>query len=820
MSEYTKTSVHNHFGGEGADKLLRDDYSLKTNFNLQIAFQKIDDAHRNGYGLLGFTNSNTFDPASYILVRYYAKQKLINLLPGIEINVRNNKTGKYLHVVTIFDTKYSILKIGENLRLLFDENKQNMLTLEQFLEMVVWFRCIVIPHGIKQGARSSVSNPETLSELISLSDSIPVVVEDNAIYHRRQLIAQLESRLTSREIVWLEESSSVSSADRTNFSDIVSPTFIWGSSTFDDLFYSCFMSGTRIKRENDIINKVNYISRIDIRKSHKTQIQSTSIICSHGLNTVIGPSGSGKTLLLDIIKRKLTGKSLVNKTISKGGDYSSIYDINDIDLLDCDGAMIDKDSGYEVVEGENLYNKVIAAYQSSKETMFEELGVSIDTQDVVKQYMNFNEGMNSYRDKQININENREEIIQLLQNVASTFRFLTENYRERTTHIEYLKSGKLTSKIDIILGKIDEVSMDLQTFDESRSSIQAIADKFRFGEQFKNDMDSLFEKSRRTIYKKILELKKELNIISFKIRRQDFIFENVQRYNNTIGKQSALIVTRKQELQNTLQRIWSLLARNVVLKSEIVIPTIKEKQIEKAIHKNENDIVDLDVKNIKMKFSIDELKEYFVANIGSVPKVNKSKFGNMIVDLGDENSVKEFVDVFIREKYKDRIQFTPELETIIQFIIKLKNVNGEFEDIDTISAGSLSKIYINKMFEGKINKSGSNVIILYDQPDSNMEKTFILNDLVPMISSLRDKYQVFITTHEPLLVVNADSNNIITSENEKTVAVVNNVKYSNRTFVGSNSKQSLVIEVAKLIDGHPNAIKLRNTIYGGLNHED
>ena len=80
--------------------------------------------------------------------------------------------------------------------------------------------------------------------------------------------------------------------------------------------------------------------------------------------------------------------------------------------------------------------------------------------------------------------------------------------------------------------------------------------------------------------------------------------------------------------------------------------------------------------------------------------------------------------------------------------------------------------------------------------------------------------QVFITTHEPLLVVNADSNNIVSASNEKTAVKENDIGYSNKSFAGINGKANLINEVAKLIDGDPGAVKIRNTIYGGLFNEN
>ena len=54
------------------------------------------------------------------------------------------------------------------------------------------------------------------------------------------------------------------------------------------------MKNTRIKREEDIITKTSYISRIEIiPKVENPQISKSVIECSHGLNSIIGKSGSG-----------------------------------------------------------------------------------------------------------------------------------------------------------------------------------------------------------------------------------------------------------------------------------------------------------------------------------------------------------------------------------------------------------------------------------------------------------------------------------------------------------------------------------------------
>jgi ABC-type polar amino acid transport system ATPase subunit len=107
-------------------------------------------------------------------------------------------------------------------------------------------------------------------------------------------------------------------------------------------------------------------------------------------------------------------------------------------------------------------------------------------------------------------------------------------------------------------------------------------------------------------------------------------------------------------------------------------------------------------------------------------------------------------------------------------------------------------------------------VIVFDQPESNMDKPFLLNVLASKFDELRRTHQLFIATHEPLLVVNADSNEIILAENGKTIGKENHITYSNRSFVGARGKSELVENIAELIDGGSKAVKRRSDIYEGM----
>lgn len=122
--------------------------------------------------------------------------------------------------------------------------------MKQFLESIIDYKCIIAVHGIKQsqGGRSASTNPDIFSKIINIADSILVVIEDNHKYHKTTLMNQLKDKLTERELEWIDKSATMPIVDRTYFKGVKTTKYIWGNPKFDDLYYSCFMSETRLKR--------------------------------------------------------------------------------------------------------------------------------------------------------------------------------------------------------------------------------------------------------------------------------------------------------------------------------------------------------------------------------------------------------------------------------------------------------------------------------------------------------------------------------------------------------------------------------------------
>lgn len=174
------------------------------------------------------------------------------------------------------------------------------------------------------------------------------------------------------------------------------------------------------------------------------------------------------------------------------------------------------------------------------------------------------------------------------------------------------------------------------------------------------------------------------------------------------------------------------------------------------------------------------------------------------------------MNVFFEADFGESLTLKLSYKDILDYEVKIKTNEDIFVPIEDLSAGMLSKAYVSNFLDHVIEESGSNTVIIFDQPESNMEKSFLRTVLADKFNNLRQTHQLFIATHEPLLVVNADSNEIILASNEKKVRKNNHITYSNRSFVGARGKSELVEKIADLIDGGSQAVRQRNDIYEGM----
>lgn len=820
--EYTKMSVHCHLGGEDADCKIDKDISFEPDFVLSESFSQIDKAYNCGYGLLAQTNSNGFDAAGWLLTRWYAACKGIELLPGVEVNLENwDNPDKILHVVLIFSPTINPLGLQLKLRNTFERQGKFSLKIEDLFDLLREKRAIICVHGIKQDGRCLRDNPEMAQELISMRRYFPVSFEDNRDFHKYILEEELKDFLSEQELDWLDNAAAdLSASDRFEFDAVPSPSYLWGNQTFDDLFYCVLTGSSRIVREDDIVARPSYISRIEIDES--PQMQSASFNCSQGTNCIIGSSGSGKTLLLEILKMKMKGDHLTNSASSEG-NYEGIYDLSHVHLYDPAGDEIFLEDSYEVIEGENLYQRVIRAYRDDKEGLKRELGLTVDDHPFYKLMSKFEREMNEYLRNKRRAAKSKEMAEKALTQAQSAAKFLDANSTVRPEIIGFSCDPAVRSRLEALNSNLDVFAEDAKKIKDAFATLLNIARKYDFVDKVSAGLvavNKVFEKRLGAIEAR---MKKEIKELKYKQALQAFIFSTSQTYNGTISTQSQQVNEKKQVLSTKLEELAMQLIESCMIQCKLTAPHLEKDQIRTSISmKSANENSSLSIAAVDLNISREKLAEVFQSQVGvrkSREKIGMGVFDNSY-DFSSSDDVKAMLDRFIDNDLSGELSMSICPETLIEYSIELKDEGGVLRPIEDFSAGMLSKMYVTQFFDSAISDAGSNTIVLYDQPESNMEKAFLNEILAPKFKELRKSHQIFIATHEPLLVINADANEIILAVNEKRVDHPNSIRYENRSFVGAHGHSELIEDVANLIDGGSDAVKHRSEVYEGMKAND
>lgn len=824
--EFTKTSLHNHFGGGSADYLLND--TNTHSFDINIAKKKVDHASTAGYQLLAMTNSNHLWKTYYdSLVNYISsKNYKITLIPGVEFNIvddhnKPESDRKYLHLIFLLSPKSNLDNFETEVRQYRTDNGYNAITISNLTNLALHYKCILIPHGIKQSSsgRDCLTNHATFDNILSIRDFIPIMIEDNTESQREYLEIKIKQFISEEKFKWLESSASISSADRQDFSSITQPTYIWGEPSFDSLFYCAIVGKDRVLRETDIIEKSKYVKKLEIINKGGV-LGTVNLSFSHGLNSIIGNSGSGKTLLLNLIKKELTGSNLKHAISSTESDYSSMYVNSEVKIYDNEDKII-KPNEINVFEGENLYKQIVATLNYDKDRLLRDLNATPSFDETEKIIGIFNKQLNKYIMDKITINSDFKNINESLTKTFASVDYLRSN-KSVPGSIEYIVDSKLKTTQLELSTLITNLDNDIVTAKKSFDSIGVMLKKYGLNDEITKLANIRLYLMRKILLTKNEKRKNQINIDA-NLNIKSKIASIVSEYNKTIGQRTKVVNDSKQIVSDEIETIINKLKEITIIENQLSVPVLNSDALIKSVKKND-EIIKLANFKINEDIAYEDITEYFDSAIGSGQnKVLKGEFSTTRgkndllypINLFDETKVKAFAEIFIAKGYTNSNIFRLIPNKFIQYDIMIKNLDEEYQLISSLSAGQLSKIYINMLIDSKLKAMENNAVILYDQPDNNLEKTFILDTLGRKLAELKKKYQVIITTHEPLLVVNSDSNSIIRAENDP-VAGVSKVKYENLTMYDVGDKAAAIDKISKLIDGSHNAIKLRNKIYGGF----
>ena len=402
-------------------------------------------------------------------------------------------------------------------------------------------------------------------------------------------------------------------------------------------------------------------------------IDDLSINLNNGLNILTGETGAGKTLIIDSLGI-ISGERFSKEMIRKGEDYSFVEACifmpeNEIAV---DGNIIVSREIY--ANGRNMCKINGRMVTVNELKTFMENIIDIHGQHDNQQLLNPGthiEYLDSFGSKEINVL--KEEYKELYNKYNLLRTELKNNYgddKEKQRKLDLLKyqydeiekanlkvgeDEKLEADRKIILNseKINE-SLNVADLEMSENAIDAINTAIRSLEKIE-DLDEKYSKnlnSLKSAYYDIQEIARDISSLRDDVffdeeerqeieTRLDLIFSLKRKYGNTIEE----ILKYKEEVETQINQIENIDEYNNKLKEELKQITSKMCDISKKLNelrskyahileeKINNELVDLEMKNAKIKIKIDfnenekynsngldEVEIYIQTNIGEDAK--------------------------------------------------------------------------------------------------------------------------------------------------------------------------------------------------------
>lgn len=722
--------------------------------------------NQHNVALFSITDHNRFDPELYIEITRILAQldhpypNVKAVLAGVEFDVIIYEGMGKCHIIAIFDTNNA----SENYNKIKDGIQSNLLTDSQGAYTKKDFEDILKTIGLNTiliaSQRKDIHNHNGKHN--SLSDSVIDVEEIIRVGY----INALEFQKPKVEGILLN-----------NLKELSLPITLFSGSDCHDWF--CYPYHDYKNQ-----NKEFYHSKAKILPTFKgllmavtspetrfnrSENSNTSIIQSieirdqqlplvNGLNAIIGENGSGKTTLLKLLTGK-TSEAHVKKLIRD----------NDLKV----GNSIDPQKLRYIEQGQ-IIKKFNENTLFTDETNFKDLDCT-QFKDVYLKYSSaLKVGIETLIEKQRTLGDLSKHTI------TYEDKMILQNYYIDITDNENFESidnphEKAFKDINSLLNKAIELSDDV------------------YFEQYKDQLE-------RAIYElKFIHanIKYKWDTANYEANVKNIIHGSVDDYLRKVKEHSS---SKDREIKD-YQEKKSLLI-------DAVIKAIKN-SMKDAVWPDEPHILEGVTRNPKHGFYFNREAAYngvsvldnfyskmFVKDFRSLDKLqtinNCEQFSNAIMGCTSTTDInakwKENFDRFISESTKTN-----------DYIM-----DGADQRVGN-TLGELSLSYY-KFFTQDEHDWG---ILIIDQPEDNISNNNISKKLIGYFNAIRDKKQIIFVTHNPLLVVNLDVDNVIFVKNNN-----GQISIKNGCLEYEDEKTDIIDLIAKNMDGGKETIEKRLKVYG------
>lgn len=747
------------------------EYKEEKNYVDESNIDNVDELlkklQENNINMFSITDHNKFDYELYkkfkTLVNAPPYENVYNILPGVEFDVKLEEESLVsCHIICIFDDcdtnkleeiQNKIIEVREL------KNKNDFYTLEEFENILkkIELNVILIAHQ-KSGfdVKSGKKTHHSLSEAVSNPLEWLKVGYINALeYQKPKVQGVLKNDLNDFKLKF----STITGSDchvwkaypKKDFSVQVEDNYVTkikALPTFKGLVLALTSPETRFERK-DIGENVSYLNSIKI--GEKEYYLST------GINAIIGENGSGKSFLLGLLNAENEHKyeilkKINNIQISKVGD-PVIIKINQGEIIEKvkKGTLLDDKSEY--------YDGI---------TTLEEFKINIKTYvENLKKYIldniKKNEEENRFARISIPIKEISRNInyyISLIVDVETEDNIPLKRYAEIETLYKLL-AKEYDQNLEFYSGlKKVKIESVLNTLQELKTIISKESERVIINNNIINIVISVFDSQNNKIKTERTSQENEKEEYMQQIRA----FANYIKYYISNSKKENIFPVFPNKLNG------------ISVKSKSGFKFIKEAKfhqldLEEPLYK------ELFVQQYQDKEKIKQIntKDDFAKAVNGITKYE-----------GIENQIDANVNKFLKEYIKEETR------------IRTENGTSEIGTTPGEIALTFYQLLLSKDIESNI--------ILIDQPEDDISMKRIESYMIDYFNSVRDKKQIIFVTHNPLLVVNLDVDNVINiSKDRKNVLKIES---------GCLESGNMIELVSKNLDGGREAIERRLKIYG------
>lgn len=717
---------------------------------------------QNGISLFSVTDHNRYDITLYKTIMEKLNEheySSLHLLHGIEFDVKFESDKKVAHVIAIFDVKNEddMKTINSVLNMYIIKEKTGFYSKEKFEKILrqIGLNTLLIVHQ-----HCSLDNNKGKHNSLSESTADPYKIikigyVDALEYQKPNVEGILKNNLRNVET----KAALVTGSDCHDWQYY--PKHDRDSKENDRYFSKCKIlpsfkglllgltsTKSRFNRSDNL--NTNYIESF--------QINNNTIKLDPSINVIIGENGSGKSTLFNILSgNKKNIKGYIHTLKTKNGIETNFSNINIKEIHQAE--LIDKFNKDKLFDDEKLFAEIDC-------TSFENL------------YKTFSKDLKQKIEHNILVNETKVKL-------ESTNFLIKNKYEEASTL--YVSVTKNFS---------DEI---INVHTERRKKLGAIlsmlVDEFQNPYYPQNEKEALFKSISliRDVYQSVkhkeLEVDLENQVRNIILAKVDEYIDAITDLSTSQDREIHEYKTNKLNFINDIVKAILLdVGEYPIIEIPKTVSGMSRKRDKGFVFTREMNFHDNDVSTRFLEFMF--TKKY--QNLENICNIStKEDFKNAILGCSDINKINEI--------------WNSNFEKFLVWAKKQKSYIKEETSNDSVGStlGELSLAYYK--FQTYDSKEWD--VLMIDQPEDNISNNRIASKLLQYFNKVRDNKQLILVTHNPLLVINLDADNVIhLKKMNDTITVTSGCL--------EDEDNNVLSLVAETLDGGKEMIKKRLRVYG------